>query len=144
MLVLALACGRPEPMDPGHVVLRRLNRAEYDNTVRDLFGTALRPARDFPADDFGLGFDDIGSVLSISPLHVELYDRAADELLDELFAYGTLPPTDVLLEAESSAFVADNGNVWDVTSWMLVDEGELVTPVWIDAAGATSGLRSTG
>ncbi|HMR80413.1 MAG TPA: DUF1587 domain-containing protein, partial [Polyangiaceae bacterium] len=43
----------PTGRDPGRVTLHRLNRAEYDNTVRDLLGTALTPAKDFPADDHG-------------------------------------------------------------------------------------------
>lgn len=42
--------------DPGRVTLRRLNREEYNNTVRDLLGTKSRPADDFPGDDVGNGF----------------------------------------------------------------------------------------
>ena len=53
---------------PGRVTLRRLNRAEYDNTVRDLFGVKVRPAADFPADDIGYGFDSIGDVLTLPPV----------------------------------------------------------------------------
>ncbi len=63
--------------DPGRVTARRLNRVEYNNTVRDLTGLALRPADDFPADDSGYGFDNIGDVLSISPLLMEKYLAAA-------------------------------------------------------------------
>lgn len=74
------------PVDPGHAALRRLNRSEYNRTVRDLLGTNLTPADDFPADDVSFGFDTIGDVLSISPLHLELYDAAADKLTAELFA----------------------------------------------------------
>src|SRR5262249_20588498 len=44
------------PADPGRVTLRRLNKAEYNNTVRDLFGLDLQPANDFPDDDVGYGF----------------------------------------------------------------------------------------
>ncbi|MFI5170531.1 MAG: DUF1587 domain-containing protein, partial [Vicinamibacterales bacterium] len=53
--------------DPGRVTARRLNRVEYDNTVRDLLGVSLRPALDFPQDDSGYGFDNNGDVLSLSP-----------------------------------------------------------------------------
>ena len=67
----------PDPAlceDPGRVTLRRLNRTEYDNTVRDLLGTdAAVPPLDFPADDFGYGFDTIGDVLALSPL---LFEKA--------------------------------------------------------------------
>ena len=54
--------------DPGHVTLHRLNRDEYNNTIRDLMGVDFKPAADFPSDDVGDGFDNIGDVLSISPL----------------------------------------------------------------------------
>lgn len=66
--------------DPGHVTLRRLNREEYNNTVRDLLGVDLHPADDFPSDDVGYGFDNIGDVLSISPLLLENYLAAAEKL----------------------------------------------------------------
>ena len=55
---------RGAPPDPGRVTTRRLNRTEYNNTVRDLLGVDLRPADDFPHDDSGYGFDNIGDVLS--------------------------------------------------------------------------------
>src|SRR5262245_49229472 len=43
----------------GRITMRRLNRTEYDNTVRDLLGVDFNPAEDFPADDVGYGFDNI-------------------------------------------------------------------------------------
>ncbi len=66
--------------DPGRVTLRRLNRAEYNNTVRDLLGVDFRPADDFPSDDVGYGFDNIGDVLTLSPLLMEKYLQAAEEI----------------------------------------------------------------
>lgn len=72
--------------DPGSKTIHRLNRAEYDNTVRDLLGTALRPSSDFPSDDHGYGYDNIADVLSLSALQLELYERAAERLIDEAFA----------------------------------------------------------
>jgi len=68
------------PPDPGHVTARRLNRTEYDNTVRDLLGVDLRPAEDFPQDDTGYGFDNNGDVLSLSPALMERYVTAAERL----------------------------------------------------------------
>ena len=53
---------------PGRVTMRRLNRSEYDNTVRDLLGDKSRPGRDFPEDDIGEGFDNIAEILSTSPI----------------------------------------------------------------------------
>ncbi len=70
------------PKDPGRVTLRRLNRTEYNNTVRDLCGVAITPADDFPADDVGYGFDNIGDVLSLQPILLEKYLTAADRVLD--------------------------------------------------------------
>jgi hypothetical protein len=69
---------------PGRVTLRRLNRAEYDNTVRDLFGVKVRPAADFPADDIGYGFDSIGDVLTLPPVLLERYLAAAEEIVREV------------------------------------------------------------
>ena len=67
--------------NPGRVTARRLNRAEYNNTVRDLLGIDFRPADDFPVDDTGYGFDNIGDVLSISPVLMEKYMTAADKIV---------------------------------------------------------------
>lgn len=64
--------------DPGRVTARRLNRAEYNNTIRDLLGVDFRPADDFPQDDSGYGFDNIGDVLSLSPVLLEKYLKAAE------------------------------------------------------------------
>jgi len=71
-----------EHPDPGRVTLRRLNRAEYKNTVRDLLGVDFHPAEDFPADDVGYGFDNIGDVLSMPPILIEKYMAAAAKVLD--------------------------------------------------------------
>ncbi len=76
-------CAHP---DPGHVTLRRLNRAEYNNTIRDLVGVNFQPAADFPADDSGYGFDNIGDVLSLSPVLLEKYLGAAEKALNSALA----------------------------------------------------------
>jgi len=67
--------------NPGRVTLRRLNRAEYNNTIRDLVGVDFQPADDFPTDDVGYGFDNIGDVLSMSPILVEKYMSAAEQIV---------------------------------------------------------------
>ena len=74
--------------DPGRVTLHRLNRVEYNNTVRDLLETTQQPANDFPADDRGYGFDNIADVLALSPVQIELYQRAAELLVDEAMRAG--------------------------------------------------------
>lgn len=75
---------------PGRVTVRRLNREEYNNTVRDLFSIAIRPADDFPSDDIGFGFDTIGDVLTIPPVLLERYIDAA-----ETVARAAIASTDV-------------------------------------------------
>ena len=83
--------------DPGRVTARRLNRAEYNNTVRDLLGVHVKPADEFPVDDSGYGFDNIGDVLSLSPLLMEKYMTAAKRL-SQLAVYGeSLPAKPTLL-----------------------------------------------
>jgi mono/diheme cytochrome c family protein len=76
----------------GRVTARRLNRVEYNNTIRDLLGVAARPADEFPVDDSGYGFDNNGDVLSVSPLLMEKYMQAAEKI-SGLAVYGeTIPP----------------------------------------------------
>jgi hypothetical protein len=80
--------------EPGRVTARRLNRSEYNNTIRDLLGVDISPANDFPQDDSGYGFDNIGSVLSLSPVLMEKYLSAADKVVQlALFGPGTVKPT---------------------------------------------------
>lgn len=67
--------------NPAAVVIRRLNRQEYDNTLRDLLGVDLQLAGDFPADDIGFGYDNIGSALNTSPVHIERYLEAAEKAM---------------------------------------------------------------
>ncbi|MBN8626202.1 MAG: DUF1592 domain-containing protein [Planctomycetes bacterium] len=70
---------RTAKTDPGRVTMRRLNKAEYDNTVRDLFyGTDFNASENFPSDDVGHGFDNIGDVLTMSPVLMERYLAAAE------------------------------------------------------------------
>jgi mono/diheme cytochrome c family protein len=66
--------------NPGRVTAHRLNRAEYNNTIHDLLGVSIHAADDFPLDDAGYGFDNIGDVLSVSPLLMEKYMAAAKKI----------------------------------------------------------------
>ena len=86
--------------DPGRVTIRRLNRTEYNNTVRDLLGVDIRPADEFPQDDSGYGFDNIGDVLSLSPVLMERYSRAAERVARAaLFGPRRMKPTLVRVNA---------------------------------------------
>lgn len=84
----------PANPDPGRVTVRRLNRFEYENTIRDLFGHTFNSREAFPPDDTGHGFDNIGDVLSISPLLMEKYLAAAREIVgDVVYTDGPIIPT---------------------------------------------------
>lgn len=83
------------PPNPGRVTLRRLNRAEYNNTIRDLLGTDFRPADAFPADDAGYGFDNNGDVLAIAPVLMEKYLTAAVQSLDHVIKVSAAQPPPV-------------------------------------------------
>ena len=72
--------------NPGRVTIRRLNRTEYDNTIRDLVGVDFHASDDFPADDVGYGFDNIGDVLSLPPILMEKYLTAAENIVQQAFA----------------------------------------------------------
>jgi hypothetical protein len=108
--------------DPGRVTARRLNRSEYNNTVRDLLGVDLRPADDFPQDDAGYGFDNIGDVLSVSPFLTERYVAAAERLTrTALFGVGTLKPSLARLQS-SGRRIAEKTAVpaaYDITGFSL-------------------------
>ena len=77
------------PPDPGRVTVRRLNRNEYNNVIRDLMRVDFKPAKGFPADDSGYGFDNIGDVLSVSTLLLEKYLLAAEKIAEQAIA---VPP----------------------------------------------------
>lgn len=68
------------PADPGRVVTHRLNRNEYSNTIRDLLGIDFRAEKYFPTDDSGDGFDNLGEILSVSPVLMEKYLSAAERI----------------------------------------------------------------
>ncbi len=91
---LAAELGRAEiSQRSSRVVLRRMNRAEYDNTIRDLVGVDINPAAEFPEDPPAGGFDNVGQALTISPLQMELYFKAATQILDRALVEGEKPAT---------------------------------------------------
>ena len=130
--IFAVDCTKP---DPGRVTIRRLNRAEYNNTIRDLVGVKFQPADDFPADDSGYGFDNIGDALSLPPVLFEKYAAAAEKILKAAFAPGSgnsaptkhFPAAQLPSTAKGGPF-GDNGQA-------LNTEGELSTPIKIAKAG---------
>jgi len=85
----------PQNPDPGRVTMRRINRVEYRNTIRDLMGIDYNTDIEFPADDTGYGFDDIGDVLTVSPMLLEKYVEAANDIVAQAV------PTDEKVIAEN-------------------------------------------
>lgn len=83
----------PDHIDPGQVVLRRLNRNEYRTSIKQLTGVDLNVQEILPADDTGYGFDTIGEVLSLSPVVLEKYIQAAQDVaLQAIPLAGPSPP----------------------------------------------------
>ena len=66
--------------NPGRPAIHRLNRAEYSNAIRDLLALEIDGASLLPADDSGYGFDNIGDVLSVSPMLMERYMSVAKQI----------------------------------------------------------------
>ena len=77
--------------NPGRVTAHRLNRNEYANTIRDLLGVDFRANEEFPADDSGYGFDNIGDVLTVSPMLVEKYLSVAEKIASRAVGGDPLP-----------------------------------------------------
>lgn len=107
----------PQRIDPGHITYRRLNRTEYNNTIRDLLLVDIRPADDFPPDDTGYGYDNIGDVLSVSPLLMEKYIRAANTVAAKALDTSNVGRID--LELDSKKFWNQKGETqeWGGVRW---------------------------
>ncbi len=112
--------------DPARVTLHRLNRTEYDNTVRDLLGTSAAPAREFPADDAGGGYDNNADSLSLSPLLAEKYQLAAETLVGSALRAPRQGATAERFEAEQLR--SDVGATYNDTGWNLWSNGAITTP----------------
>lgn len=119
-------CDNP---DPGRVTVRRLNRAEYNNTIRDLVGVNFQPADDFPQDDVGYGFDNIGDVLSMPPILLEKYLSAAEKILGQaiLIHRSTNGPTHRLPPVGMLASASASGNGHGQFGFSINREGDIST-----------------
>jgi len=71
------------PQDPGWVTLRRLNRDQYRNTVRELLSVDFEPAESFPPDELAYGFDNNGDALSLTPRLLEKYLAASEQIASQ-------------------------------------------------------------
>jgi hypothetical protein len=96
----------------GYVMSRRLNRSEYNNTLRDLFGIQLNLGDLLPADGGGgEGFDTSGNALFTSSIHLEKYIAAADQALNRVLPESSrnLPPE--LKRARERILIAQPGRL---------------------------------
>lgn len=87
--------GALAPSAATDTIARRLNRYEYNATVRDLLAIPFQPAADFPVDDSGYGFDNIAGVLSLSPTLMEKYLAAAEKIAQAAIVPPTAPEPSV-------------------------------------------------
>ena len=108
----------PKNPDPGRVTIRRLNREEYRNSIKDLLKYDFNVADILPADDTGYGFDTIGDVLSISPLLMEKYLEAAGLIVES--AVPTNGPEIVEWWFDAKAFKDEKNKDWSL-DWMPFD-----------------------
>jgi len=113
--------------DPGRDTVRRLNRTEYANAVRDLLALDADFARELPADNSGFGFDNIADVLSVSPTLMERYVAVAGKV--------ARMATGLTSQREF------------VTTWQVAKDGSLSNsgiPAYNERAGADLPLASRG
>src|SRR5262247_196730 len=78
-------------VNPGYVVLHRLNRTEYANVIRDLLDIEIDPAKFLPPDDAARGFDNVAGSLTISPTLLEAYTTAATRIARMAVGYWKVP-----------------------------------------------------
>ena len=105
----------------GRVVLRRLNRVEYENTVRDLFAVNVSVKEMLPEDTIAQGFDNVGAALNISPVLMERYLEAADAVIT-----AALLPVHKL-ESKTERFdLYDSLPKWFVAGVWKQDEGVIL------------------
>lgn len=91
----------PGNLDPGRVTVRRLNRVEYRNTIRDLMGVEFDTDREFPPDDSGHGFDNIGDALTLPPILLEKYLAAAKTIVSRAVPAVSGAPGELVISGRS-------------------------------------------
>ena len=131
----------PQNPDPGRVTLRRLNRVEYRNTIRDLLGVDYATDEEFPADDTGHGFDNIADVLTVSPMLLEKYVDAAQVIVDRAV------PTQPRVVAEHRVKGRDLQSRWsasEIVAAALVRSREEAGASNSDAIGGVPAVSAEG
>jgi len=111
-------CAKPIP---GNVTIRKLNRLEYRNSIRDLFGVDYKPSANFPGDDVGHGFDNIADVLSLPPILMEKYLDAGEEITQRAIVDPKKPPVNISLSGPSLNCSPDVSHESDGSLLMFTD-----------------------
>jgi cytochrome c553 len=137
--------------DPGRVTARRLNRNEYSNTIRDLLGVDFRAEKDFPTDDSGHGFDNIGDVLTVSPVLMEKYLQAAERIAARAIGADPLPGKPLQFEYHAKNKTIRRPDVSTIEATHRVDwDGEYIVRIGLpgeraaDAKPVTMGFWMDG
>ncbi len=139
-------CGSPAQLAAAPI--RRLNRFEYNNTVRDLLNDATAPAQEFPAEERQAGFDNNGAALTVSPVLAESYLSAAERLaadaIEKSMAVLTPSPACDLAQDDAACvqrFLEQFGER-AYRGPLVADELSVLQDVY--AAGKTSGGHKNG
>lgn len=120
---------------PGKVSARRLNRAEYNHSIRDLFGIDIQPGKDFPSDEVGAGFDNNGDVLSLSPVLMEKYLEAAEGIATQVIQDPTDWPKMSQDFDAKKMLVSGDAKMDSTGGWFLAKDSF----AWVDVEVPASG-----
>jgi hypothetical protein len=125
----------PDDPDPGRITLHRLNRVEYGRTINALLGVDYPSEVELPPDDTGDGFDNIGDVLSVSPLLLEKYLQAADTIVS-----GVMPQSSRVVPV--TTFTGRDFRDWGREGNQgVVEDGDDATPAFRAAIGHPLAFR---
>ncbi|WP_404311052.1 DUF1592 domain-containing protein [Neorhodopirellula lusitana] len=123
---------RPQP---GRVTARRLNRAEYNNAIRDLFGVDLRPADQFPSDEVGGGFDNNADVLSLSTMLMEKYLKAGESVASAVIVDQATLPSVKKTFADRALHTLGESKLASFGEWFVRSDGMLWMEVEVPVEG---------
>ncbi|MEO9590546.1 DUF1592 domain-containing protein [Rhodopirellula bahusiensis] len=135
---------------PGRITARRLNRAEYNNAIRDLFGMDLRPADQFPSDEVGGGFDNNADVLSLSTMLMEKYLKAGETVASTVIVDPATLPSISKTFADQTLHTIGDAKLASFGEWFIRSDGmvwvEVEVPIegeyYFDIRGGTNLRRS--
>ena len=124
--------------NPSHIAIHRLNRKEYANTIRDLFGIKVDATQLLPQDSNSAGFDNVAEALSVSPAFIDQYISAARKISEQVV--GDPTPTlgsQVYSPKESLPIRAEGGGSqqFHIDGLPLGTRGGLLVDHWFPADG---------